>query len=376
MKTYKPRQNVLVVGISINQPTFISTFCGTGGSSLGYKWAGFKELLAIDFNDHAVECFQLNFPDVPIWNRSIENVTGKEIMEYCNISLGQLDVLDGSPPCQGFSTAGKRNVRDPRNDLFTHYVRLITELNPKVFIMENVSGMAKGKMKGRFIEIMKTLKSLDYNVKCKQMNAMYYDVPQSRERLIFIGVRNDLAKEPQYPIPNQKTISVKEALGLDGYYRYRHDYSKGNVSFKEVSFNEPSKTITKTQSSEYFIKLLKSDSSHVRPFAKTARAIWENIKPGQTGSSYRKGYYNSAVKVDPNKPCPTIMKSLNGLGGHMHWFEKRSLTINEVKRLCSFPDDWILTGDTSKQWARLGNAVMPKFMKAIALNVKETILDT
>ena len=157
MKTSKRKKSARSA-VTSGKPTVISLFAGTGGSSLGYKWAGFKELLAIDFDAHAVECFKLNFPEVPVWKRSVVDVTGDEILEFCKIKKGELDVLDGSPPCQGFSTAGKRNVNDSRNDLFKEYVRLITEIQPKVFVMENVSGMAKGRMRGRFIQIMKDLK--------------------------------------------------------------------------------------------------------------------------------------------------------------------------------------------------------------------------
>ena len=196
----------------VKQYTVISIFCGTGGSSLGYKWAGYKELLAVDFDTHAVECFKLNFKDVQIWHKSVCDITSKEILDCCNIKRGELDILDGSPPCQGFSTAGKREVKDKRNDLFKECIRLINGLQPKVFVMENVTGMVKGKMRGRFIEITKTLKDLNYKVKCKLMNSKYYGVPQSRERLIFIGVRKDLNIEPSYPIPGNKIITVKKAL--------------------------------------------------------------------------------------------------------------------------------------------------------------------
>ena len=165
------------------KPTVISTFCGTGGSSLGYKLAGYKELLAIDFDPNAVKCFRENFLDVHCWERSVVDVTGQEILDFCNLKKGELDVLDGSPPCQGFSAANAKNannINDPRNSLYRHYRRLIEELCPKVFVMENVPGMIKGKMKGKFIEIMNSLKELDYKVKCKSMNAKYYNVPQSR----------------------------------------------------------------------------------------------------------------------------------------------------------------------------------------------------
>lgn len=191
--------------------TIISIFAGCGGSSLGYQMAGYKELLAIDFDKNAHKTFKLNFK-CPAWLKDITQVTSNEILKFCNIKKGELDILDGSPPCQGFSTSGKRNVNDDRNVLFKEFVRLIKGLQPKVFIMENVSGMIKGKMKGMFIEIMKTLKALNYKVKCKSMNAKYYNVPQSRQRLIFIGIRNDLNIEPSYPEPSKKLISPSKII--------------------------------------------------------------------------------------------------------------------------------------------------------------------
>ena len=192
-------------------PTVISTFAGGGGSSLGYHWAGYKELLAIDFEKKACDTLKANF-GFPVWQRDITTITADEILDFCKIKKGELDILDGSPPCQGFSTAGKRNLNDSRNDLFKDFVRLIEGLQPKVFVMENVSGMIKGGYKGKFNEIMQTLKNTGYKVKCKLMNAMWYEVPQSRERVIFIGVRNDMNIEPSYPEPIKKYITFREAI--------------------------------------------------------------------------------------------------------------------------------------------------------------------
>jgi len=234
--------------LQVVAPTVISTFCGTGGSSLGYKWAGFKELLAVDFESHAVECFRMNFPEVPVWHKSVTDITGQQIMDFCGIKPGELDVFDGSPPCQGFSTAGKRIVSDSRNDLFQHYVRLTHELQPKVFVMENVTGMAKGKMRGKFIEIMQTLKGLNYRVKCKQMNSKYYNVPQSRERLIFIGVRKDLERGPVYPIASKKLIPIRDIIpDIDGHHRGQFDKKIKRVG--SVAY-----TLTKTPSMKFIRK--------------------------------------------------------------------------------------------------------------------------
>jgi DNA (cytosine-5)-methyltransferase 1 len=173
-------------------PTVISLFAGCGGSSLGYSMAGYRELLAVEWDDHAVETFKMNFPDVPVWHGDITGLSLEESLQIAEIRPGELDVLDGSPPCQGFSTAGKRNMDDGRNQLFREYVRLLQDFQPKVFVMENVSGMVKGKMKLIFAEILRELKDCGYYAEARLMNAMYFGVPQSRQRIIIIGVRIDL----------------------------------------------------------------------------------------------------------------------------------------------------------------------------------------
>jgi len=173
-------------------PTVISLFAGCGGSSLGYSMAGYRELLAVEWDDHAVETFRLNFPEVPVFHGDIAKLSVEECLKLSGLKPGGLDVLDGSPPCQGFSTAGKRRMDDGRNQLFREYVRLLRGIQPKVLVMENVSGMVKGKMKLIFAEILRELKESGYHVSGRLMNAMYYGVPQSRQRMIFIGVRSDL----------------------------------------------------------------------------------------------------------------------------------------------------------------------------------------
>lgn len=194
-------------------PTVISLFSGGGGSSLGYSMAGYRELLAVEWDDNAVETFKLNFPGVPVYHGDIVKLTVDECMKLAGLTgPGQLDVLDGSPPCQGFSTAGKRIMDDPRNSLFHEYVRLLRGLQPKVFIMENVSGLVKGKMKLIFAEIIRELKASGYKVSCRLMNAMYFHVPQSRQRLIWVGVREDLGREPGHPEAESGPVSVGDAF--------------------------------------------------------------------------------------------------------------------------------------------------------------------
>lgn len=318
-------------------PTVISTFAGGGGSSLGYHWAGYKELLAIDFDKNSCDTLKANFPDLTVWQRDITTVTADEILQECNIKIGELDLLDGSPPCQGFSTAGKRNLNDSRNDLFKDFVRLIEGLQPKVFVMENVSGMIKGGYKGKFNEIMQTLKNTGYNVKCKLMNAMWYEVPQSRERVFFIGVRNDLNIEPSYPEPLKKFITFKEA-------------TKDCKEYTDRELPEVIKLIAKYQPEIW----------------STKPNIYIKYKGNLAGSFSLKWAIN-------NKPIGTIGKAEISVCGIVHPNRQRYLNMDELKVCSSFPMDYILT-DRKNAHQRLGNAVMPKMMFHIAKHIKENIL--
>ena len=196
-------------------PTVISLFCGCGGSSLGYSMAGYKELAAVDFEQNAIDTFKLNFsPKIKTFCADIKEIKASDF----EIDKYELDILDGSPPCQGFSIAGKRDFDDERNYLFLEYTRLLKELMPKVFVMENVSGLVKDKMQVHFDQIRKSLKECGYEVRVKLLNAKFFDVPQARERLIFIGVREDLNIGPTHPKNNPikygvvKVDSVKTKL--------------------------------------------------------------------------------------------------------------------------------------------------------------------
>lgn len=315
---------------SQNKFTVISTFSGCGGSSLGYNLAGGKVLLAVEMDDNAVETYKLNFPDTAIYHGDIHNLTTEKVLKITGLKVGELDILDGSPPCQGFSTAGKREFCDPRNQLYNEYVRLLKGLQPKVFVMENVSGLVKGKMKLIFKDILTELKESGYNVKVRLMNAKYYNVPQSRQRLIFIGVRNDLNITPSHPKPQTKPITVGEAL-------------------KDI---EPE-----------FIKY------STTPFI---QSVIQKVKPGDQLSKYHpQGNYFNYMKLSKNKPSPTITRS--GFG-FMFNEDNRYITINEAKRLASYPEDFKFVGKYEEQWARIGNSVPPNFMKAIATHIYKNIL--
>lgn len=356
-------------------PTVISLFAGGGGSSLGYSMAGYRELLAVEWDNNAVETFKLNFPDVSVWHGDIAKLSVDECLELTGLRPGELDVLDGSPPCQGFSTAGKRVMDDPRNQLFREYVRLLRGLRPKVFVMENVSGMVKGKMKLVFAEIMRELKASGYRVKAALMNAMYFDVPQSRQRMIFIGVRDDLNIEPSHPGAQGKPLCVKDAIpraiSVSGNRSYR-------PVWKDASAN-PSPTINKSVGNEKHGMIEIQILPEMELQDNRLTRLYDQIEPGESAESVLvKGRnFNNMRKPDPEAPMFSIPKEVTNRGAFsvVHWSEKRLLSIPELKRLASFPDEFQLIGKFVEQWARIGNSVPPLFMRAIALHIRGTILD-
>lgn len=317
-------------------PTVISTFAGCGGSSLGYSMAGFRELLAVEWDDNAVATFKLNFPDVSVYHGDIAKLSVEQVLQQTGLQLGRLDVFDGSPPCQGFSTAGKRDFGDDRNQLFREYVRLLRGLQPKVFVMENVSGMVKGKMKLIFAEILRELKASGYKVSARLLNAMYFNVPQSRERMIFVGVREDLGIGPSHPRAESGIFTVGNAL-------YSCPFTDGATA---------------------------SVKGHVPEMMK-------RCKPGKSlGSSTKQEKFFSWVKADWNKPCMTIQKSVT-FGGFSIWHpsEDRSLNGRELARLGSWPDEYTFVGNYENWVNRIGNSVPPLFMRSIANHIRREILD-
>lgn len=321
-----------------NEPTVISTFAGCGGSSLGYKLAGFKELLAVEWDDNAVETFKMNFPDVPVYHGDIKNLTGAECMELAGIAKGKLDILDGSPPCQGFSTAGKRKYDDPRNSLFKEYARLLNDLQPKVFVMENVTGMVKGHMKQAYLTIIKTLRECGYKAKGEVLNAMYYNVPQSRERVIIIGVREDLGIEPSHPKPQSKPITVRQAL----------EGVKNDVEVRQL-------------------KPFLLEYAKIHPGGwNTDLAIYKKVK-GNTASGA------SLKWCEWDGVCGTIIKQEIASSGIIHPDKNRYLSVSEMKRIASYPDTFKFLNRTDAV-ERIGNSVPPNLMKAIAEHIRDNIL--
>lgn len=326
-------------------PTVISLFAGCGGSSLGYSMAGYRELLAVEWNDNAIATFELNFPDVPIYHGDIHKLSVEECLELTGLKPGELDLLDGSPPCQGFSTAGKRKMTDKRNQLYMEFVRLLRELQPKVFVMENVSGLVKGKMKLIFADIMKELKASGYKVRCKLLNAMYFNVPQSRQRLIWIGVREDVEREVSYPQIEKRVLNVQKAL----------------VSCDKMSDHRLlSERVKKA--------LLVSAPGYYPGGGKHGMGRALKRTSGRMSSGLSLSWLSWI------KPSFTLVKEEIADSGMIHPDGERYVHPVEMKRIAAFPDLFEFIGKRKERIERIGNSVPPLFMRAIANHIRSTIL--
>jgi len=321
--------------------TVVTTFAGCGGSSLGYKQAGGRVLLAVEWDNHAADIYRRNHATTDLFHGDIASISVDEVLRRTSLKPGELDIFDGSPPCQGFSTSGHRKMEDTRNQLFREYVRLLRGLRPKAFVMENVGGMVMGKMRLIFAEILKELKESGYRVSARKLNAANYGVPQARQRMIFVGVRKDLGIDPSHPEPTHAPISVSAAL-------------RG-------------------------LRLDEAEVAHLLEIGKQKGIYqqWQFMKPGSNLSKLGLKNGFNTVRLDPMKPAPTITKSAGslGFGGLLHWAERRAMTVAEMKRLSGFPDDFDFGDKYKAAVERIGNTVPPPLMKAVASHIRATVLE-
>jgi len=413
VKTEKPPYRVPtmaeIAAVPDNGLRVISTFSGCGGSCLGYRMAGYRVVWANEFIPAAAETYRANHPITPLDTRDIRKVQPAEILEATGLKVGEIDAVEGSPPCASFSTAGKREKHWGKSkrysdtvqrvdDLFFEYVRLVDGLRPKVFVAENVSGLVKGVAKGYFLEILAKLKACGYRVGVKVLDAQWLGVPQARQRTIFIGVREDLKLDPAFPKPLPYRYSLREALPWIVRGKYGPAWKAADAPSPTVSAGRSYNPATSHQGLELVEARITGGTGAA--FDEKGRAYdldqpcptvlgtkpnqfevdmsrfaisreWDKLKPGQASDKY----FN-LVRPHPDQPCPTICASHGhpGIASVTHPTEKRKLTIAELKRICAFPDDFILTGSYSQQWERLGRAVPPVMSFHIARTIRDEIL--
>lgn len=374
-----------VAATPLNGFTHVSTFSGCGGSCLGFKMAGYQTRYAVEFIEEAARTYRANFPGVPVDQRDIRQITADDILNATGLKVGQLDCYEGSPPCASYSTAGKRaalwgkakrysDTVQRTDDLFEHFTRLLRGLQPKTFVAENVAGMTRGVAKGVFLEVLAELKSCGYRVRAAVLDAQWLGVPQARQRLIFIGVRNDLNIEPAHPKPLPYNYTIRDALPNIGRItadRRTSTAGAGAGTIVSINADAPIPTITASGcGNDVYSDWTIEPECDITRFA--IGREWDKMgRPGTQSSRY---FQLTRPALDSACPTITAEGGNTGAAGVTHPTERRKFSIAELKALSSFPSDFILTGTYAQQWERIGRAVPPLLMSHVAAAVRDQVL--
>lgn len=331
--------------------TVVDLFSGAGGFQIGFEKAGFDVIFSTDFDDYCEKVHKLNRPNVPFLRTDIHDLDNNILDNYVHKDV---DVLIGGPPCQGFSTIGKRissdpkkrNEKDPRNTLFREYIRVLEHLQPKIFLMENVKGILT-RDKGRiFSEIQQTFKETGYEFNYVVLNAADFGVPQIRNRVFFYGNRIGIKLHPptpQYGVNGSKPYNtVKDAIS--------------DIAGKENLINNhvPLKHGTKNLKRYSLIP-------------EGGRLPEDDLPP----ELYRKNFGNTFKRLHRDKPSLTMVPGHNAFPIHP-WLD-RSLTVREAARIQTFDDDYVFVGPRDKQCMQVGNAVPPLLAQVWAEYLKEEL---
>lgn len=336
----------------------VDLFCGAGGFTIGFEMAGFNSVLAIDKWDDAVETYNYNRVNKDALSIDINDYTDDMIKE--KMKKVEITGVIGGPPCQGFSLVGKRQVGDERNSLYLQYVRFVKTIKPKFFILENVKGLLSME-KGLYDrDIIERFSALGYNVCRKLLRASDYGVPQSRERVFFVGLNKDYFGDKFFNFDDVKKapmVSTYDALSDLPSLDNHEDFTK----YKTEPQNEFQKLMRKNSNG-----LINNEgTNHTEQTVKIISMIKDggNIKD-LPEEYYKVRNYNAAFKrMNSKLPSGTIDC---GHRNYFHYSENRIPTARESARIQSFPDTYVFTGSKGSQYTQVGNAVPVLLSNAIA----------
>lgn len=331
------------------KPKTIELFAGAGGLALGIEQAGFDTIGLIELDKDASDTLRSNRPEWRVINDDIANISSLDLESFFGIKKGELDLLSGGAPCQSFSYAGKRlGLEDARGTLFYHYAKFLDQLQPKMFLFENVRGLLTHDRGRTYKTIANIFESTGYSIQKKVLNAWDYGVAQKRERLITIGIRKDIEKKINFSFP------------------VPHDYKP---VLKDILLDCPKSA--GTLYSEYKRKIFEL----VPP-----GGYWRDI-PEKIAKEYMKSCWNMEGgrtgilrRLSLDEPSLTVLTSPSQKQtDRCHPLEARPFTIRENARCQSFPDEWIFKGSICSQYKQIGNAVPVRLAYEIAQEIKNSL---
>lgn len=335
--------------------TAIDLFCGAGGLTQGLKQAGFDVLGAVEVNPTFAESYSLNHPTTYLYTDDITDITVKDVREKLSLEIGELDLLAGCPPCQGYSTIGTRNrgeKNDPRNALVFQIVRFAKALKPKTIMMENVPVLASD---GRMLSVRKLLGDIGYHTDVKVLSMIHYGVPQTRKRMILLASRLDSIEVKSEKVGEGDYVTVRKAIGTLESIEESVDPLHNYIVRRTPRVMEMISLIPKNGGNrtdlpdEYKLECHKKTSGFKDVYG---RMSWDCPSPTITGGC-----------ISPSK------------GRFLHPEENRAITLREASLLQTFPKDYKFSFSSGRQGiaTMIGNALPPAFIEYHARHLVEHI---
>ena len=371
--------------------SYISFFAGGGGSSAGYKLAGGDCRFVNEFQQVAVNTYLANWPSTPHICGDIKNITGKKIMEMTGLKVGELDILDGSPPCPPFSMSGTKQKgwnkekvaygmkQQNIEDLTWEMIRITSEIKPKVVICENVKGLTMDYAKQHLDRMCADFEKEGYTTTYKVLNGIHFGVPQKRQRVFIVSVRNDVLDKigmpwmlisSIFPESANEEPTIEDAIG---------DLRLDNEN--SVEAYELCETM-KTSAKYKWLKRLEKNPNRVVSVGDDVVGPWydkviaHRKKMGKSIPEAKHSFYQSR-RVPWNQASHTLSEQgmMTSLAVHLHPEEDRVFTTKEGARIMTLPEDYINTGTLNERLARIGLMVAPMMMKHLAESIYEKVLE-
>ena len=351
--------------------SLVSLFTGAGGLDLGMEAAGYDVRAAVEFDDDACETLRAN-RNWPVIEGNIHDVTSEEILDKAKAKRGEIALLVGGPPCQPFSKSGywrlgdTKRLEDPRADTLTAYLRVLRDLQPKAFLLENVEGLIyKGKDEGlqhlrhQVAHINRT-EGTNYSFERKVLNAADYGVPQIRERVFIVGARDG----KRFTFPKETHIDPDEH-GADMFSKFREPWMNCWDAIGDLNDTPRVGLAVGGQWGDLLPSIPEGNNY-----------LWHTDRGGGLRLfGWRRRYWSFLLKLGKNKPSWTVQAQPGSAVGPFHW-KSRRLSMRELCRIQTFPDDFQITGTRTEVQRQLGNAVPSLLAEVLGRAMREQLLDS
>jgi DNA (cytosine-5)-methyltransferase 1 len=369
----------------------VDLFSGAGGLTFGFYYSlnngrfvrnlDNKIIFANEYNKYAAEAFRLNFPDVNMIEKNVVNLAEKEIKSY--IGNEQVDIIIGGPPCQSFSTVGKRTY-DDRARLYEQYLRVLKIVRPRMFVFENVKGILSMK-DGNNVPVMTNISKkfgcinndLGYKIVYKVLDSVQFGVPQNRERVFIIGIRNDQNIVWNFPKGKNKSLTIAKAISdfpaiQQGEESTKYKQQPKNIYQKLMRSKEPLTYHKAAQHGEKILMVIKNVAQGEGHDDYNKKVEAGEIANGHLLTS---GYANTYGRLWENRPCTTITHNMSTPSGLrcIHFAQNRALTPREGARIQSFPDWFKFAGPLTHVKTQIGNAVPPLLSIALCKAISQAL---